>query len=86
MEAAANAATNPTTVVKADTAGERLRSKILTIGYPVSVGESDQLKIGGFLERCHYCKKRIAKDSEVFMYGYGFNYTANFRPLLIIEI
>ncbi|KAL1539742.1 FCS-Like Zinc finger 15-like isoform X1 [Salvia divinorum] len=26
-------------------------------------------KIGGFLERCHYCNKRIAKDSDVFMYS-----------------
>ncbi|XP_047977896.1 FCS-Like Zinc finger 15-like [Salvia hispanica] len=23
----------------------------------------------GFLERCHYCNKRIAKNSDVFMYS-----------------
>lgn len=47
-------------------------SKILDIECPVGVGESDQVKIGGFLERCYYCKKRIAQNSEVFMYRYTF--------------
>ncbi|KAI3460901.1 hypothetical protein Pfo_017564 [Paulownia fortunei] len=63
------AAVNPTTVMKAEAAGEPSRSKILTIANPVSVAESDHLKIGEFLERCHYCKKRIAQNSEVFMYS-----------------
>ncbi|PIN24781.1 hypothetical protein CDL12_02485 [Handroanthus impetiginosus] len=56
------------TVMKHDVAGEPL-SKTFTIACPVSVVESDQLKIGGFLERCHYCKRRIAQNSEVFMYS-----------------
>ncbi|XP_051142738.1 FCS-Like Zinc finger 10-like [Andrographis paniculata] len=54
----------PATVMKA---GEP--SKILDIESPLRVGQPDQVKIGGFLERCHFCKKRIAQNSEVFMYS-----------------
>ncbi|KAK6135031.1 hypothetical protein DH2020_031209 [Rehmannia glutinosa] len=57
-------------VMKAESGGgEPSRSGILTIAHPVCVGESDQRKIGGFLERCNYCEKRIALYSEVFMYS-----------------
>ncbi|KAL0437455.1 UNVERIFIED_CONTAM: hypothetical protein Sradi_0453400 [Sesamum radiatum] len=49
--------------------GVSSQAKILNIAYPLSVGDSDRVKIGGFLERCHYCKKRIARNSEVFMYS-----------------
>ncbi|KAH6796589.1 hypothetical protein C2S52_021143 [Perilla frutescens var. hirtella] len=47
--------------------GEPSRSKLLTAGYPL--GESDRLKLGGFLEVCHFCAKRIANNSDVYMYG-----------------
>ncbi|KAG8370734.1 hypothetical protein BUALT_Bualt13G0014100 [Buddleja alternifolia] len=53
-----------------DAAAEPLRPRILTVASPMSgVGESERMKVGGFLERCHYCKKRIAQDSKVFMYS-----------------
>ncbi|GER24852.1 hypothetical protein STAS_00388 [Striga asiatica] len=34
----------------------------------VRPGEPENARIGGFLERCHYCKKRIPQNSEVYMY------------------
>ncbi|KAL2507755.1 uncharacterized protein Fot_31402 [Forsythia ovata] len=46
--------------------------RILALASPVSgesVGRNDQQKIGGFLEQCYYCKKTIAKDTEVYMYS-----------------
>ncbi|KAL0370497.1 UNVERIFIED_CONTAM: hypothetical protein Sangu_0367800 [Sesamum angustifolium] len=55
---------NPKAVIKADASGVSSQSKSLNIAYPLSVGDSDRVKIGGFLERCHYCKKRIAHNSE----------------------
>ncbi|XP_011082580.1 uncharacterized protein LOC105165306 isoform X4 [Sesamum indicum] len=63
-----DAGVNPTAVIKADASGGSSQSKILNIAYPLSVGDSDRVKFGVFLERCHYCKKRIARKSEVFMY------------------
>ncbi|KAL7084217.1 hypothetical protein ACP275_14G212000 [Erythranthe tilingii] len=60
---------SPAMGTKDDAAGEPPRSKILTIAYPIRLRESDHLRIGGFLERCHYCQKRIAHNSEVFMYS-----------------
>ncbi|CAA0828086.1 Protein of unknown function (DUF581 [Striga hermonthica] len=35
---------------------------------PVRSGEPENARIGGFLERCHYCRKRIPQNSEVYMY------------------
>ncbi|KAL7126633.1 hypothetical protein ABFS83_14G201300 [Erythranthe nasuta] len=65
----ANAAASPAMGTKADAAGEPPRSKILTIAYPIRLRDSGHLRIGGFLERCHYCRKQIAQNSEVFMYS-----------------
>ncbi|XP_011082579.1 uncharacterized protein LOC105165306 isoform X2 [Sesamum indicum] len=65
-----DAGVNPTAVIKADASGGSSQSKILNIAYPLSVGDSDRVKFGVFLERCHYCKKRIARKSEVFMYSF----------------
>ncbi|XP_020550191.1 uncharacterized protein LOC105165306 isoform X3 [Sesamum indicum] len=62
-----DAGVNPTAVIKADASGGSSQSKILNIAYPLSVGDSDRVKFGVFLERCHYCKKRIARKSEFFM-------------------
>ncbi|KAG8389321.1 hypothetical protein BUALT_Bualt02G0217200 [Buddleja alternifolia] len=60
----AAASVTPVKFMKTDDAAEPSRPKILTFASPVSVAESDQQKIGGFLERCHYCNKRIAQNSE----------------------
>ncbi|PIN19475.1 hypothetical protein CDL12_07846 [Handroanthus impetiginosus] len=60
---------SPEKVMKTDGVAESSRPKLLAVASPENVAESDQLKIGGFLERCHYCKKRIAQNSEVFMYS-----------------
>lgn len=57
---------SPATVIRPDDEGEPSGSKVLTIAYPVR--ESEEPRIGGFLERCHYCRKRIAQNAEVFMY------------------
>ncbi|KAL8530567.1 hypothetical protein ACS0TY_007557 [Phlomoides rotata] len=66
---AATASVSHVKAMKTDAAAEPSRAK-LAIASPVNVDHKcDQMKIGGFLERCHYCKKRIAQDSEVFMYG-----------------
>ncbi|KAL9142887.1 hypothetical protein ABFS82_14G201100 [Erythranthe guttata] len=65
----ATAAASPAMGTKADATGEPPRSKILTIAYPIRLRDSDHLRIRGFLERCHYCQKRIAHNSEVFMYS-----------------
>ncbi|KAL0459508.1 UNVERIFIED_CONTAM: hypothetical protein Slati_0578000 [Sesamum latifolium] len=56
-------------VMRTDATAEPSRPKILAVASSVDVGQSNQLEIGGFLERCHYCKKRIAQNSEVFMYS-----------------
>ncbi|KAI3449665.1 hypothetical protein Pfo_006330 [Paulownia fortunei] len=69
VSTSAAASVSPVKVLKTDAAAEPSRPKILTVASPLNVGESDQPKIGGFLERCHYCKKRIAQNSEVFMYS-----------------
>ncbi|XP_043697881.1 FCS-Like Zinc finger 17-like [Telopea speciosissima] len=46
--------------------------KILTISSPVreSNVEDPDLKVGGFLEACYLCKKKIGEKDEVFMYSY----------------
>ncbi|KAL8055060.1 hypothetical protein ABFX02_04G032200 [Erythranthe guttata] len=67
--AAAAAPVSKAKVMKIDAAAEPSRSRFLTIASPENVGESDRPVSGGFLERCHYCKKRIAHNSEVFMYS-----------------
>ncbi|XP_073137473.1 uncharacterized protein [Henckelia pumila] len=56
-------------VIEADAAAEASSRNIWTVFSPASVSEPDRRTVGGFLERCHYCKKRMAQDSEVFMYG-----------------
>ncbi|XP_073023629.1 FCS-Like Zinc finger 1-like [Primulina eburnea] len=56
-------------VIEADDTSEASRRNIWTVPSPASVVEPDQVTVGGFLERCHYCKKRMAQNSEVFMYG-----------------
>lgn len=52
--------------------GDPSISKPIAAGY--LAGDSDGHKLGGFLEHCHHCRKRIAKDADVFMYGYGVIY------------
>ncbi|XP_051142066.1 FCS-Like Zinc finger 16-like [Andrographis paniculata] len=59
----------PMKIMRTDAAAEPSRPSILDVASVVSVGGCDQTKIGEFLERCHYCKKRIAQNSEVFMYS-----------------
>ncbi|KAH6772787.1 hypothetical protein C2S52_004390 [Perilla frutescens var. hirtella] len=58
---------SPVKLIKTD--AETSRPKLLTVASPVNVAKYDRTKIGGFLERCHYCNKRISQDSEVFMYS-----------------
>ncbi|GMH02404.1 hypothetical protein Nepgr_004243 [Nepenthes gracilis] len=45
---------------------------VLTLASPVrehiGVSGEEGGKIGNFLEKCYYCKKKIEEDSEVFMY------------------
>ncbi|KAK4407159.1 hypothetical protein Sango_0296900 [Sesamum angolense] len=60
---------SPAKVMRTDATAEPSRPKILAVASSVDIGQSNQLEIGGFLERCHYCKKRIAQNSEVFMYS-----------------
>ncbi|KAA8550837.1 hypothetical protein F0562_002521 [Nyssa sinensis] len=51
---------------------DKSRPRILTLSSPVqdSTDVSDKELIGGFLEKCYYCKKKIREDNEVFMYSY----------------
>lgn len=50
------------------------RPKILTVASPESnkgkFDESFEGSIGGFLQKCYHCKKKIRENAEVFMYGY----------------
>ncbi|KAL6500504.1 hypothetical protein OROHE_025870 [Orobanche hederae] len=62
------AAAGPVKVMEIDAAVEPTPPYFMTVASPVQVWDSEKMKIGGFLERCHYCKKRIAQNSEVFMY------------------
>lgn len=50
---------------------DRSPPKILTLSSPVqeSVDLTTEGQMGGFLEKCCYCKKKIREDKEVFMYG-----------------
>ncbi|XP_057801017.1 FCS-Like Zinc finger 7-like [Salvia miltiorrhiza] len=67
---ASASSTTPVKVMKTDAAAETARPKLLDVASPVNIGEcADRKKIGGFLERCHYCNKRIAQNSDVFMYS-----------------
>ncbi|KZV25457.1 hypothetical protein F511_41927 [Dorcoceras hygrometricum] len=54
---------------KAAEAEEASCRNIWAVPSPASVSEPDPITVGGFLERCHYCKKRMTQSSEVFMYG-----------------
>lgn len=67
----AEAAGDRKTASQPGAGGDPSRSKLLTAGYPV--GESDSARLGGFLKQCSYCRKQIAINSDVFMYGCGFN-------------
>ncbi|XP_073299053.1 uncharacterized protein [Primulina huaijiensis] len=75
LETDASASMVPVKVMKpseaeaeADAAEPKIVKAVSTLVHQ-SAGESDQLKMGGFLEKCHYCQKRIAQNSEVFMYS-----------------
>ncbi|CAI9761416.1 unnamed protein product [Fraxinus pennsylvanica] len=51
---------------------EIVRPRIMAVASPIAgqcIRHDDQQKIGVFLERCYYCGKKIAKDSEVYMYS-----------------
>ncbi|KZV44140.1 hypothetical protein F511_26419 [Dorcoceras hygrometricum] len=71
METDASASLSPTKVMKPSEADadEQLQPKVVNAVVRQSAAESDQLKMGGFLEKCHYCQKRIPQNSEVFMYS-----------------
>ncbi|XP_073290720.1 FCS-Like Zinc finger 1-like [Primulina huaijiensis] len=56
-------------VFVADDATEASCRNIWTVASPESVSKPDRITVGGFLEQCHYCKKRMDQNSEVFMYG-----------------
>ncbi|XP_047983294.1 FCS-Like Zinc finger 15-like isoform X2 [Salvia hispanica] len=61
----------PGKLTKSDASADAERPKLLHFASPVNTVEcaADRTKIGGFLERCHYCNKRIAQNSDVFMYS-----------------
>ncbi|KAL1547219.1 FCS-Like Zinc finger 15-like isoform X1 [Salvia divinorum] len=60
----------PVKLTKSDASADAARPKLLCVASPVNISEcADRTKIGGFLERCHYCNKRIAQNSDVFMYS-----------------
>ena len=56
-------------------ADRQSRPNILTVASPETdkgkFEESFEGLIGGFLQKCYFCKKKICEDAEVFMYGYG---------------
>ncbi|KAL3644888.1 hypothetical protein CASFOL_010068 [Castilleja foliolosa] len=56
-------------VMKIGAAAEPSRPDFMPVASPANFGEPGGVKIGEFLKRCHYCKKRIAENEEVFMYG-----------------
>ncbi|KAG6434953.1 hypothetical protein SASPL_106598 [Salvia splendens] len=60
----------PGKLTKSDASADAAPPKLLHVASPVNTPEcaADRTKIGGFLERCHYCNKRIAQNSDVFMY------------------
>ncbi|XP_042057570.1 uncharacterized protein LOC121802068 isoform X2 [Salvia splendens] len=62
----------PGKLTKSDASADAERPKLLHVASPVNTAEcaADRTKIGGFLERCHYCNKRIAQNSDVFMYRF----------------
>ncbi|XP_047983293.1 uncharacterized protein LOC125224006 isoform X1 [Salvia hispanica] len=62
----------PGKLTKSDASADAERPKLLHFASPVNTVEcaADRTKIGGFLERCHYCNKRIAQNSDVFMYRF----------------
>ncbi|KAL5792885.1 hypothetical protein ACOSP7_001479 [Xanthoceras sorbifolium] len=65
---------HPCTDSKISPESEQSRTGILTVSSPEVVKESghghDHGKIGNFLEKCYFCKKRMRQEDEAFMYGY----------------
>ncbi|KAM7521617.1 hypothetical protein LguiA_011519 [Lonicera macranthoides] len=66
---------NPAKVMKPsvyEQTGQSQQPRVLTLASPdQDIGEgSDQDRIGGFLEKCYYCGKKIRPNAEVFMYSY----------------
>lgn len=63
----------PGKLTKSDASADAARPNLLHVASPVNTAEcaAHRAKIGGFLERCHYCNKRIAQNSDVFMYRLG---------------
>ncbi|KAJ9696148.1 hypothetical protein PVL29_008406 [Vitis rotundifolia] len=74
--ASANGASDSAKILKPSelVADHQSRPKILTVASPETVkgkfDESFEGPIGGFLQKCYYCKKKIHENAEVFMYGY----------------
>ncbi|XP_059439729.1 uncharacterized protein LOC132172271 [Corylus avellana] len=62
----------PVTARPPSVAAERYQSppRILTLSSPESEKEKPEGQVGNFLEKCYFCKRRIAEDDEVFMYSY----------------
>lgn len=75
--ASANGASDSAKILKPSelVADHQSRPKILTVASPETekgkFDESFEGPIGGFLQNCYYCKKKIHENAEVFMYGYG---------------
>lgn len=75
--ASANEPSNSAKILKPSelVADHQSRPQILTVASPeTDKGEFDESfegSIGGFLQKCFYCKKKIRENAEVFMYGYG---------------
>ena len=60
----------PVTAWPPSVAVERYQSppRILTLSSPESEKDNPEGQVGNFLEKCYFCKRRIAEDGEVFMY------------------
>ena len=75
--ASANGASDSAKILKPSelVADHQSQPKILTVASPETekgkFDESFECPIGGFLQKCYYCKKKIHENAEVFMYGYG---------------
>ncbi|KAA8543270.1 hypothetical protein F0562_021234 [Nyssa sinensis] len=71
--AATRPPSNSVKVLKSSVAeqSDESRRRILTLSSPVqeSVDVADKEPIGGFLEKCYYCKKKIRDNDEIFMYS-----------------
>lgn len=60
----------------ADDTGDQSLQRIITVSPPQPVLPEKEKDIGGglvnteyFLDRCGYCKKRLNKKQDVYMYG-----------------